>query len=368
MRALAVIGANYGDEGKGLITDYLCATRGVDIVVRHNGGAQAGHTVVTPEGRRHVFSHIGSGTFAGADTYLSKFFVCNPILFNQEIARLGGLTTHIYVHRHALVTTPFDMLLNQLVENKRGARRHGSCGVGFNETIERDRLIRLRVSDLMNQERVCAILDHIVTRYILGRAAELGVLDEYENGSHQIMSMLVNFVRDCSDFISSVHITDDDCLGGKSILFEGAQGLMLDQNNSTDFPHLTRSNTGIRNAVEICSDVSDVDGIDVHYVTRTYLTRHGCGPLPCEVDAIPGTEDTTNVPHPFQGALRYAPLPNWESFYRRVADDVSSVSASGVHLSGSIALTCMDQVENHSWPSSLLSYGPTRSDVRERES
>src|SRR5262245_50739362 len=69
VRATAVIGANFGDEGKGLLTDYLAAKDPAGtVVIRCNGGAQAGHTVVTPAGRRHVFHHLGSGSLAGAST------------------------------------------------------------------------------------------------------------------------------------------------------------------------------------------------------------------------------------------------------------------------------------------------------------
>lgn len=86
MGARVVIGANFGDEGKGLVTDWLCA-QGAGVVVRFNGGAQAGHTVETPEGR-HVFHHLGSGTFCNVPTYLSQYFICNPILFLHELERL----------------------------------------------------------------------------------------------------------------------------------------------------------------------------------------------------------------------------------------------------------------------------------------
>jgi len=78
--ANVVIGANYGDEGKGAAVDRLATEAGAQcLVVRFNGGAQAGHTVETPDGRRHVFSHFGAGSFAGARTFLSRFFVSNPI-------------------------------------------------------------------------------------------------------------------------------------------------------------------------------------------------------------------------------------------------------------------------------------------------
>lgn len=72
MRARAVIDSNFGDSGKGLMVDYLCQTGG-EVVVRFNGGANAGHTVVTPEGLRHVFRHFGAGSFYGVPTFLSSF-------------------------------------------------------------------------------------------------------------------------------------------------------------------------------------------------------------------------------------------------------------------------------------------------------
>ena len=91
-----VIGANFGDEGKGLMTDYFAAQSvGSCLVVLHNGGAQRGHTVVTPEGFRHVFHHFGCGTFAGADTYCAEEFVVNPALFREEYEKLAK---HGHIH------------------------------------------------------------------------------------------------------------------------------------------------------------------------------------------------------------------------------------------------------------------------------
>lgn len=91
-RADVVIGSAFGDEGKGLITDVLAAKNaGETLVVRFNGGAQAGHTVTTPEGQRHVFSHIGSGTFTGSATFLSRFFVVNPILFHPRAGSAAAI-------------------------------------------------------------------------------------------------------------------------------------------------------------------------------------------------------------------------------------------------------------------------------------
>src|SRR5687768_6543349 len=139
--AVIIIGALFGDEGKGLLTDYHAARFGSDVIVaRFNGGAQAGHTVVLPDGRRHIFSHFGSGTLTGAATFLSRYFVSNPLLFLREAAELeaiGIASPVIFADERAPVTTPYDMLINQWAETARGSAKHGSCGVGFGETVER---------------------------------------------------------------------------------------------------------------------------------------------------------------------------------------------------------------------------------------
>lgn len=135
-RARVVIGANFGDEGKGAVTDHLCATEGAGVVIRFNGGAQAAHTVVTPDGRRHVFSHFGSGALADVPTFLSQFFICNPIAFLRERKSLVALRANvdIYAHPDCIVSTFADMWINQELEKSRGSYRHGSCGYGINET------------------------------------------------------------------------------------------------------------------------------------------------------------------------------------------------------------------------------------------
>ena len=139
--AKAVIGAGYGDEGKGLLTDFLAAETKDTIVVRSNGGAQAGHSVVTDDGLRHVFHHIGSGALAGARTHLSRYFVAHPMLFPAEWSALRerGAELSITSDPRTLITTPFDVAVNQALELARGGSRHGSTGLGFGETIERNR-------------------------------------------------------------------------------------------------------------------------------------------------------------------------------------------------------------------------------------
>ena len=128
-RIQVVIGANYGDEGKGLMTDYFAASHPEGLVVRFNGGAQAGHTVQLQDGRRHVFGHAGAGTFAGLPTFLSSFFVVNPMLFNREMRVLKNLCCSpiLFADRGCAVTTPYDMLINQIAEAFRGEIGRASC-------------------------------------------------------------------------------------------------------------------------------------------------------------------------------------------------------------------------------------------------
>ena len=133
-----VLGANFGDEGKGLMTDYFSQSPDT-IVVCSNGGAQRGHTVETPDGIRHVFHHFGSGILNSkierqrAATYLSEDFIVNPIIFKQEYEELCslGYKPETYIHKNCMVSTPYDMMANQIIEENRGKNKHGSCGLGF---------------------------------------------------------------------------------------------------------------------------------------------------------------------------------------------------------------------------------------------
>ena len=118
---IAVIGSGHGDEGKGLMTDYFSDQD--TMVIRSNGGAQAGHTVTTPNGNRHVFSHFGSGTFQGAKTFLSSYFVVNPLLLRKERNKFiddFAIIPEIYIDPNCLITTPYDIILNKERERIRG--------------------------------------------------------------------------------------------------------------------------------------------------------------------------------------------------------------------------------------------------------
>lgn len=394
-KAKVVIGANFGDEGKGLITDFFAAENGNDtVVVRFNGGAQAGHTVTTPDGRRHVFSHISSGAFAGAETFLSRYFVCNPLLFLKEMAILREKTAMpaVHVDLSAAVTTPYDMMINQIVEDFRGDKRHGSCGMGFGETIERNLYAAYKVTyaDLFDAATLRKRLIAIRDEWVPARLARLGVTALPGEWPERIASARIvdRFIDDVTVFLDLTRAATSSFLAKtrRSIVFEGAQGLLLDQERGF-FPHVTRSHTGIRNVLSIAED-SGIESLTVAYATRAYLTRHGAGPLPGEINGIPyaRVRDETNVKNAYQGSLRFAHL-DVDLLAKAIRDDLSD-NASNIRLEYGVAVTCMDQLDEDAFVVSggrvrtrtkgsliadigsqtgadfmLTSWGPTREDV-----
>jgi adenylosuccinate synthase len=341
-RLSAVIGASYGDEGKGHVTDYLAEPG--DLVVRFNGGAQAGHTVTTPGGRRHVFHHIGSGTLRSAPTFLSRFFVCNPIAFVREMRELPA--TAVFVDPDAPVTTPYDMMLNQAAEIARGVARHGSCGLGINETIERQGSVYWFVySDLILRhrdalrERVRRVRDEWVPL----RAAALGL--PLESMPYLLSEEVLERYLDDLQWMLTVATTRhwaDAVNGRRGVVFEGAQGLALDQ-DAPGFPHVTRSKTGLTNVMTMLAEAGITDPLQAVYVTRPYLTRHGAGPLEHETPGCPAQRfrDETNVTNRFQGVLRFAELDLGDLRGRIRADRRHGRTVTPV-----VAVTCADQVEH----------------------
>jgi len=352
--AKAVIGANYGDEGKGLMTDYHIAQAGKNgIVVRFNGGAQAGHTVTTADGLRHVFSHFGSGTLAGAATFLARHFVCHPSLFLKEadaLAAAGVALPPVFVDERAPVSTLYDILVNQIAERQRGNKRHGSCGMGFGETVERnlDPAFALTVADLRQGtgyllHRLAAIRDEYVPR----RLAALGIAALDGQAAEWLASdtALQRYVHDAMQFRRSTQTAQPGVLAEYAqVVFEGAQGLLLDQERGA-FPYVTRSHTGIRNAHDVAAEAG-IETLDITYVSRAYLTRHGAGPLADELPdkPYPGIEDRTNVPNEFQGTLRYAHLDLDLLVQTIRADFADALACPGIGTRLNLAVSCMDQV------------------------
>ncbi len=371
--AQVVIGANFGDEGKGAITDYLSSER--SLVVRFNGGAQAAHTAVTPDRLRHVFHHLGAGSLRGASTYLSEFFVFNPVIFNEERAALLGscnvdVVGKIFVSPSCPVTTPHDVMLNMMTEEHRGEARHGSCALGVHETTVRsaDPWFQLWFNDISHLGENADHwwkLQQDWTRFRLN-ALNLTPSEVWQRrlSSKEIFDRFLLEWQDAHRAVTVAKTPPDHYLD--NLIFEGAQGLLLDQDHRF-FPHVTHSHTGLTN-VDLLATRWGIEHLTVTYVTRSYATRHGKGPLPRET---PGTRyfDDTNVTNLWQGDLRFGEL-DLDLLKESIENDLRHCSLPLTHH---LAMTHLDQCGDQSWGETVassagahdlyLSRGPTRDDV-----
>lgn len=310
-RHRCVVDLSFGDAGKGTTVDWLARSGKYDAVVRFNGGAQAAHNVVTPDGRHHTFAQFGAGTLAGGDTplptILSRFMMVDLRALVAEAEHLASLGVSrplnlLRVDRAALLTTPYHAAWNQAEELARGAGRHGSCGIGVGKTaqwaLEEDaprvgdgfrpaeliaKLARLR-------DRVLDLHSEHVDAAALPTPEELGA--EY--------AWLTQNVDTFDD------VTFERIMKQNRVIFEAAQGVLLDEWRGFH-PHTTWSTTTTDNVHTLLGE-GQQDSEDVYTVgiLRTYTTRHGAGPLPSEDISL---ETVTPEPHNGTG--------QWQGRFRR---------------------------------------------------
>jgi adenylosuccinate synthase len=317
-----VIGANYGDEGKGLMTNYYCQSfpKSSNVInIRYNGGAQAGHTVVFDDITRVVFSHFGSGSLNNnVTTLLGEKFILNPMLFKVEWNKIISNGNNIkvpYIYKNGLVTFPMDMMINQFVENSRGENRHGSCGVGINETIEKYSVNinpTIFVKDFIEKSDI-EIFETIknnvsLWKYYINRLVELNLnLSEEQKELFYNDNILKTFSSDFRFMLDHSIIYEDieEILKDYGyIVFEGAQGLLLDMDNGVN---TTPSHTGLEYLIPFLTQ-NIKNNVEICYVTRTYFTRHGAGEFLTECDKSyinKDMQDETNITNEFQESFRY---------------------------------------------------------------
>lgn len=349
-----VIGSNFGDEGKGLMTDYFCSEASkLDescIVALCNGGAQRGHTVVTPDGIRHVFHHFGSGTFARAATYFGEEYILNPMAFRKEYEELKalGYSPRVYSHWNCRWSTPYDMITNQILEDSRGKNRYGSCGMGIWETVLRYRnTINPSFQQFYNmtKDEQVALLKRIRDEYTSKRLLKASpeVLQQWKD-ILESDNLIYNFIDDVQ-FLHSHVIFDYGRVLKQydNVVFENGQGLLLDQRHVQYYDNTTPSNTGIANPHIIIEKYLPNADVEVCYVTRTYMTKHGAGDFECECDKSEinaHIDDKTNITNPYQGTIRYGRL-DVDGLVERIKEDIGSID-----YNVSLAVTHINEFEN----------------------
>lgn len=304
MEVKVVVGASLGDEGKGLVSGCLArdaAEQGKRVLtVFYNGCAQRSHTF---EGKaRHT---TAAGENYGSDTFYHRMYVVDPIM-------LWLFKTPVIIDPRCRVIFPCDVLYGQSREKQ---LQHGSCGFGLFAAVQRckNTLAPFEINDIFLSDM-----------YLYPYIQRTDSYYEYEP----------NEIHNLTNFIQAIKWVKENCIISTfeeliakqiydTIVFEGGQGLLLDQENIGDFPHLTPSSTG---AFNIHKDIEDL-GVtpDLYYVSRSYMTRHGHGPMDDEcymADINPAIVDKTNIPNGWQGALRFGRI-DLDKLYKRVEGDAA---------------------------------------------
>lgn len=325
---IIVADLGYGDAGKGTIVDWLCSRNPVRAVVRYNGGGQAGHNVVTPDGRHHTFAQFGAGTFWGVPTFLSRFMMVDPLRLASEANHLRWMSVPdpmslLTVDPEALVTTPFHKRVNQHRERSRGEHRHGSCGMGVGETASyalENPDFAIRVADCGNPWVVRRLLTRLRdwASAEIGRPIKLPTVDDVTEVYRQF----------------GATVRTGRLPSGGPLVFEGAQGVLLDEWYGFH-PYTTWATTTFTNAFELLGEAG-LDDAKRLGVVRTYMTRHGNGPFVTE-------DPTLDLPE------RHNRTGEWQGPFRTGHLDLVALKYAAGVCGGvdEIALTHMDVAEEH---------------------
>lgn len=283
MANVAVIGSQWGDEGKGKIVDWLSSR--ADVVVRFQGGHNAGHTLVI-DGKTYKLHLLPSGIVRpGKLSVIGNGVVIDPWALLKEIETVRGqgvdiTPENLVIAENAVLILPVHPVLDEAMERARGNNPIGTTKRGIGPAYE-DKAARraIRICDLRNEED----LKHKLERTMLHHNALLRGLEQDEVSVEDILEKLLSVKDEILQYADAVwrrlHTARAE---GKKILFEGAQGMMLDVDHGT-YPFVTSSNMHAGQAA-----VGSGMGPDaVNYIlgiTKAYTTRVGSGPFPTELD------------------------------------------------------------------------------------
>ena len=282
MPAYAVLGAQWGDEGKGKIVDFLA--KDAHIVARFAGGNNAGHTVVNDDGK-FSFHLIPCGVFwPQALNVIGNGVVVDPDVLLEEIDDLRSrgidISDRIVVSERAHLIMPYHVLLDELSERARGASRIGTTGKGIGPAYA-DKAARtgVRAADLLDIEALLPRLENILTY-------TNSVITKVYGGDALSFEDVFDKCRKWSERLApyigqAEKIVNQALAAGENVLLEGAQGVLLDLDHGT-YPFVTSSNPTIGGAsVGVGVSPTHIEGITG--VFKAYTTRVGAGPLPTEL-------------------------------------------------------------------------------------
>jgi adenylosuccinate synthase len=287
MPNVVIVGAQWGDEGKGKVVDLF--TEHADVVVRFQGGNNAGHTLVV-DGVTTILHLIPSGILhAGKTTLIGNGVVVDPVILIEELDLLAekGVVIdpdRLIIARKAHVIMPWHKRLDQLRERRRAKAAIGTTGRGIGPTYE-DKAARqgIRIEELVEPElfraRVESRLDE-VNDVLTGLGGEPFTVDEVVTPYAAAAERIRPLALDAGLYLH------DRMADGANVMFEGAQGTLLDVDHGT-YPFVTSSNTVSGNAAT-GSGIGPTAIDEVIGITKAYATRVGAGPFPTELEGDAG--------------------------------------------------------------------------------
>ena len=354
-KSYVCLGLGWGDEGKGMTTAYLSDKN--SVVIRFSGGHQAGHTVVDEKGNRHVFSSFGAGTLSDVPTYWSSYctFLPEAVLKEHKALKEKGVNPKLYVDSLSPVTTFYDYMLNQFKEKSKGDKKHGSCGVGFGTTVKRTNKspYTFFAEDLLNPEIAKRKLNSIEKYYLNeikiivadNPSIPQSLIDDHTKNLDFVKATEI-FLKRIEEVLDIVEIVNEKQFFHSHkfnrYVFEGSQGILLDQTHGLFYPHVTMANTTSKNALEII-ERNSLPKPEIFYVTRCYQTRHGNGWMSNESLPIKlkNNEKETNILNEYQGNFRTGVLDVDMIKHAIMVDNNFSYE-----FVKNISITCLDQVDD----------------------
>jgi adenylosuccinate synthase len=281
-----VIGAQWGDEGKGKITDLL--SRSADVVVRYQGGVNAGHTIVV-EGQTFKLHLIPSGIlYPNTQCIIGSGTVIDPRVLIAELDQLEKLnisTSHLLISETAHVTMPYHRMIDQASEERRGTHKIGTTGRGIGPTYaDKSERTGIRILDLMEPQELRQQLEWTINykNAILEKLYNLPPLDPSE-----IIEEYLGYAERLRPYVVDSSLKIYDAIQRRrNILFEGAQGTLLDLDHGT-YPYVTSSNP-VAGGACVGTGLGPTMIDRVIGVAKAYTTRVGEGPFPTELDGEVG--------------------------------------------------------------------------------
>ncbi|MGL4949349.1 MAG: adenylosuccinate synthase [Anaeroplasmataceae bacterium] len=278
---LVIVGTQWGDEGKGKVTDFLASK--AEVVVRYQGGNNAGHTIIF-DGNKYALQSIPSGIFnPNIKNVMANGMAINPVAVLDEIKLLKtkGITNFkLFISNRANVVMPYHILIDKALELLKGDNKIGTTAKGIGPCYaDKASRIGIRMGDLLNKES----LKERLVQTLAVKNLELKSLNIEEQDLEDLLNQYYNLGLELKEFICDTSVLLNDELDKKSkILFEGAQGVMLCIDHGT-YPYVTSSSPTAA-AIPLNCGIAPRHIQNVLGICKAYSTRVGEGPFPTEFD------------------------------------------------------------------------------------